>query len=235
MKHPSSRDSGTEEVTRNETPAQIDITDSTSSPISAFFTFAQSQDEAQASLRTTHVSMHIPPGQPPGYQHAAWAAAGLPAPPCGTIVVRTAQGCPAPASQGAGGGLSPAQAATLNAALAHCRAEGLRMGAAAEALLQAAARNEAYNETLHQAAASHILAQQAIMALQNQLGAHQSLQQTIEQMKIRLDSLEGMLKDKVGAPVTAGPSAGPPPQETEREEGPLMKRFRAITWRAHEK
>ena len=179
--------------------------------------------------------MHIPPGQPPGYQHAAWAAAGLQTPPCGAIVVSTARGHPAPAGKGAGGGLSPPQMATLNAALAHCRAEGLRMGAAAEALLQAAERNEAYHEALQQAASSHFLAQQAIMALQNQLGAHQSLQQTIEQMKLRLDTLEGMLKDKVGAPVTAGPSAGPPPQEAEREEGPLMKRFRAITWRAHEK
>ena len=235
MKHPSSRDSGTEAVTRIETPAQIDTTDSPSSPISAFFTFAQSQDEAQASLRTTHVSMHIPPGQPPGYQHAAWAAAGLPAPPCGTIVVRTAQGSPAPASQGAGGGLSPAQAATLNAALAHCRDEGLRMGAAAEALLQAAERNEAFNETLHQAAASHILAQQAITALQSQLGAHQNLQQTIEQMKTRLDTIEAILKDTMGVSVTAGPSAGQPQQGAEREAEPLMKRFRALNWRAHER
>ena len=179
--------------------------------------------------------MHIPPGQPPGYQHAAWAAAGLTAPPCGTIVVRTAQGYPAPASQGAGGGLSPAQAATLNAALAHCRAEGLRMGAAAEALLQAAERNEAFNETLHQAAASHILAQQAITALQSQLGAHQNLQQTIEQMKTRLDTIEAILKDTVGVSVTAGPSAGQPQQGAEREAEPLMKRFRALNWRAHER
>ena len=109
------------------------------------------------------------------------------------------------------------------------------MGAAAEALLQAAERNEAFNETLHQAAASHILAQQAITALQSQLGAHQNLQQTIEQMKTRLDTIEDILKDTVGVSVTAGPSAGQPQQDAEREEGPLMKRFRAITWRAHEK
>ena len=179
--------------------------------------------------------MHIPPGQPPGYQHAAWAAAGLLAPTCGTIVVRTAQGYPAPASQGAGGGLSPARAATLNAALDHCRAEGFRLGAAAEALHQAAERNEAFNDTLHQAAASHILAQQAITALQSQLGAHQHLQQTIEQMQTRLDTLEAILKDTVGVPVTAGPRAGQSQQETDREAEPLSKRFRALNWKAHER
>ena len=109
------------------------------------------------------------------------------------------------------------------------------MGAAAEALLKAAERNEAFNETLHQAAASHILAQQAITALQSQLGAHQNLQQTIEQMKTRLDTIENILKDTVGVSVTAGPSAGQPQQGAEREAEPLMKRFRALNWRAHER
>ena len=182
--------------------------------------------------------MRIPPGQPPGYQHAAWAAAGLQTPPCGMIGARMAQGYPMPGGQGADGELSPAQAASLNAALDHSRAEGFQLGAAAaaaEALHQAAERNEAINETLKQAAASHILAQQAITALQSQLGAHQNLQQTIEQMKTRLDTMEGILKDTVGVPATAGPSEGQPQQDAEREEGPLMKRFRAITWRAHEK
>ena len=102
--------------------------------------------------------MHIPPGQPLGYQRAAWAAAGLRAPPGGMIGVRMTNGYHMQEGHGAREGLSQAEAAELQAALDHSRAEGFQLGAAAatlEANRTEAERAGAVMVTLHQAAESH--------------------------------------------------------------------------------
>ena len=109
------------------------------------------------------------------------------------------------------------------------------MGAAAAALQQAAERIESLNEALQQAATSHVMAQQTIRALQGLWSEHKRLWQALDQTKTRLDHIEETLQTKIGTAVTANDSGGPPQPEGESEDGPLMKRFRAITWRGHEK
>ena len=104
-----------------------------------------------------------------------------------------------------------------------------------EAHQQAAERNEAITVTLHQAAESHKLAQQAITELQSQLNAYQHLQQTIGQVQARLDALEAILKDSASVAVSEGTRAGLPQQDTDHEAEPLSKRLRALNWKADER
>ena len=85
--------------------------------------------------------------------------------------------------------------------------------------------------TLHQAAESHKLAQQAINALQTQVHAYQHMQQIVEQVQVRLDTLEAILKDSVNDPAQASKRAGPTQQDTGPEAEPLSKRLRALSWK----
>ena len=150
--------------------------------------------------------MHLPRGQPPGYQRAAWAAAGLRAPPDETIGVHTNAGF----------------------------TEGFQIGAAAatlEASRKDAAHVEATMAALHQAAESHKMAQHAINLLQTQAHAYQHMQQTIEQLRGRVYTLENMVADLLNDPSKKGKGAGPAQPFRESMEEPLSKRLRALNWK----
>ena len=178
--------------------------------------------------------MHIPTGQPPGYQRAAWAAAGLQAPPCGTIGERMAQGTHMHHGQGDVGGPTLADAVAFQEALRQIRGEGFQLGAAAaaaEARQQDAERNEAINTTLLQAAESNRMAQQAIHAMQIQLNAYQHLQQTIAQLQGRLAALEAILLNPGSAPDMEGQRTETRQQDIEGDAEPLSKRLRALHWK----
>ena len=110
-------------------------------------------------------------GQPPGYQRAAWAAAGLPAPP------------------GATSSYTLADAVALHEARKQGQGEGFVAGAAAEAE-EARRRDEerdaAIRWTLSQAAEAQAFALQALQAVQQQQGLVQHLQQELEKLKHKM-------------------------------------------------
>ena len=160
--------------------------------------------------------MHLPPGQPPGYQRAAWAAAGLQAPP------------------GALGGHTLADSMAIQEALKQSRGEGFLLGAAAaaeEARRHDAERDEAIRSTLIQAAEAHRIAQQALQAMQHQLNNVQRMQQALEQVQSRLSVLEATLLAQERAPDTAGQRVEPRQPDPEDDAEPLSKRLRALHWK----
>ena len=88
---------------------------------------------------------------------------------------------------------------------------------------------------LHQAAESHKMAQQAINALQTQVRAYQHMQQIVEQVQVRMDTLEAILKDSVDGPALASKRAGPAQQDPDPEAEPLSKKLRALRWKVNGK
>ena len=150
--------------------------------------------------------MHLLRGQPPGYQRAAWAAAGLRAPPDETI------------------------GAHINADYA----VGFQTGAAAAAL-EASRKDEAHFEAtraaFHQAAESQSMAQHAINILQAQAQDYQHMQNTIAQLRLRVHNLENMVADLLNDPSRKGKGAGPAQPSWEGMEEPLSKRLRAFNWK----
>ena len=150
--------------------------------------------------------MHLPRGQPPGYQRAAWAAAGLRAPP----------------------------EEMIGAHISADYAVGFQTGAAAAAL-EASRKDEAHFEAtraaFHQAAESHSMAQHAINLLQAQAQAYQHMQHTIEQLRARVHNLENMVADLLNDPSRKGKGAGPAQPSWEGMEEPLSKRLRALNWK----
>ena len=114
-------------------------------------------------------------GQPPGYQRAAWAAAGLPAPP------------------GATRNYTLADAVALHEARKQGQDEGFVAGAAAEAEENRRRNEERYAAirwTLSQAAEAQAFALQALQAVQQQQGLVLHLQQEIEKLKLKANSQE---------------------------------------------
>ena len=206
--------------------------------------------------------MFLPTGPPPGYQHAAWAAAGLQAPPSGTRAAGAAQGLfyphPGPTCTMNDGGARLTQADFVEAAVKTWKAEEQRMGTAANLLQQALAKHDTLNDALQQSAMTHAMAQQAITAMQGLWTDHNRMSATIEQLTKRIGHLEATLATVIrhqegseprGAPPWfthaerrghEGPPAvprGPTHQgeEEDQDDGPLMKRFRAITWKDNAK
>ena len=205
--------------------------------------------------------MFLPTGPPPGYQHAAWAAAGLQAPPTGTRANGAEQGLfyphPGPTGTMSNGGASLTQADFVEAAVKTWKAEEQRMGTAANLLQQAMAKHDTLNDALQQSATTHAMAQQAITVMHGFCTDHNRMSATIEQLTKRIDNLEAtlatVLRHQAGlepreappwfahakcsghADPPAEPRAHHPGEDDEQEDGPLMKRFRAITWKDHAK
>ena len=126
---------------------------------------------AGSSTQTEASSMSHLLGQPPGYQRAAWAAAGLPEPPGAT--------CSYPW----------AAAAALREARQQGHGEGFLAGAAAaaeEARSQNEERDAAIRWALSQAAEAQAIAHQALQAAQQQQGLVQHLQQELEKLKHKM-------------------------------------------------
>ena len=150
--------------------------------------------------------MHLPRGQPPGYQRAAWAAAGLRDPPEELI---------------------GAHNSTEYAA-------GFQTGAAAAAL-EASRKDEAHFEVTraayHQAAEAHSMAQQAITVLQMQAQNYQHAQNTIAQLQARVHNIEEMVAKLLTDPSRKGKGAGLAQPSWEDMEEPLSKRLRALNWK----
>ena len=160
--------------------------------------------------------MHLPTGQPPGYQRAAWAAAGLQAPP-GALVGQTL-----------------ADSIAFQEALKQSRGEGFLIGAAAateEARRQDAERDEAVRLALAQAAEAHRTAQFALAAMQQHQNNAQRMQREIEQAQSRIAALEATLSSHESPPTTVVDRAGR--GQTDHEDGaePLSKRLRALNWK----
>ena len=151
--------------------------------------------------------MFHPLGLPPGYQRAAWAAAGLPEPP------------------GATGSYTLAEAVALHEARKQGRGEGFAAGAAAaaeEARRHDEERDAAIRRALGQAAEAQGMAHQALQAAQQQQFLAQHLQTELEKAKHRIALLECETLGWEG-----------PRNETRRpdlaaEEEPLSKRLRAL-------
>ena len=112
-------------------------------------------------------------GQPPGYQRAAWAAAGLPEPP------------------GATRSYTLADAMALHEARKQGQGEGFVAGAAAEAeenRRRDEERDAAIRWALSQAAEAQAFALQALQAVQQQQGLVLHMQQEIERLKHKVTS-----------------------------------------------
>ena len=153
--------------------------------------------------------MFHPLGLPPGYQRAAWAAAGLPEPP------------------GATGNYTLAEAVALHEARKQGRGEGFALGAAAaadEARRQNEERDAALRRALGQVAEAQDMALQALQAVQLQQHFSQHLQAELETAKRRIALLE---RERLGCEGLRNDSRRP---DTKGEE-PLSKRLRAL----HEK
>ena len=149
-------------------------------------------------------------GQPPGYQRAAWAAAGLPAPP------------------GAPRSYTLADAVALHEARKQGQGEGFVAGAAAaaeEARRHDEERDAAIRWALSQAAEAQAIAHQALQAVQQQQGLVQHLQQELEKLKHKMVYHESA---PMGAEGHRNEAKRP---EMTAEEEPLSKRLRAL----HEK
>ena len=119
--------------------------------------------------------MFHPLGHPPGYQRAAWAAAGLPELP------------------GATGSYTLAEAVALHEARKQGRGEGFAAGAAAaaeEARRHDEERDAAIRWALGQAAEAQGMAHQALQAAQQQQFLAQHLQTELEKAKHRIALLE---------------------------------------------
>ena len=146
-------------------------------------------------------------GQPPGYQRAAWAAAGLPEPPGAT--------CSYPW----------AAAAALREARQQGHGEGFLAGAAAaaeEARRQDEERDAAIRWTLSQASEAQTLAHQALQAVQQLQCLAQHLQLEIDKVKRRMVYLES---ESLGAEGHRNEAKRP---DMTAEEEPLSKRLRAL-------
>ena len=160
--------------------------------------------------------MHVPRGHPPGYQRAAWAAAGLPHPP------KAARGHGAEYEAGfqAGHAAAEGEARQYNETLletmraAHCQAaEAQAMAQHAITVLQAQAQH--YSHTLSNVA----LLQARVLHLEETVG---------KLLDDNVKLISACRKDK-------GPEHAPPVME-EREE-PQYKRLRAsalINWKDDE-
>ena len=114
-------------------------------------------------------------GQPPCYQRAAWAAAGLREPPVATR------------------NYTLADAMALHEARKQGQGEGFVAGAAAEAeenRRRDEERDGAIRWALSQAAEAQAFAIQALQALQQQQGLVLHLQQEIEKLKLKANSQE---------------------------------------------
>ena len=161
--------------------------------------------------------MHVPRGQPPGYQRAAWAAAGLSQPP-----------------------------AELSAYGAEYAA-GYHTGAAAaagEARRYDEAHFEITRAAYHQAAEAHSLAQHAIAVLQAQAQHFNHAQNSIALLQARVQNLEDMvgklLDDNVKLINVCRKGKGTEHHQpaTEENEEPLSKRLRAsvlLNWKTSSK
>ena len=151
--------------------------------------------------------MFHPLGHPPGYQRAAWAAAGLPEPP------------------GAIGGYTLAEAVAIHEARKQGRGEGFVAGAAAaaeEARHHDEERDAAIRWAMAQAAEARSMAHQALQAAQQQQSIAQHLQRELEKAKHRIALLEC---ETLG---WEGPRDEPRRPDLAAEEEPLSKRLRAL-------
>ena len=157
--------------------------------------------------------MHVPRGQPPGYQRAAWAAAGLPHPPA--------------ALRGYG---SEYEA-------------GFHTGAAAaegEARQYNETLFEITRAAHYQAAEAHAMAQHAITVLQAQAQHYNHTLNSIALLQARVQNLEEMVGKLLDDNVKLinvcrkGKGTEHQPPATEESEEPLSKRLRAsvlINWK----
>ena len=146
-------------------------------------------------------------GQPPGYQRAAWAAAGLPEPPGAT--------CSYPW----------AAAAALREARQQGHGEGFLAGAAAaaeEARRHDEERDAAIRWALSQASEAQNMAHHALQAAQQQQFLAQHLQLELEKVKRRIVYLEG---ESLGLEGHRNEAKRP---DLAAEEEPLSKRLRAL-------
>ena len=151
--------------------------------------------------------MYHPIGHPPGYQRAAWAAAGLPAPP------------------GAIGGYTLAEAVAIHEAHKQGRGEGFVAGAAAaaeEARHHDEERDAAIRWAMAQAAEARSVAHQALQAVQQQQSIAQRMQWELEKAKHRI----AVLETETGG--WEGPRDEPRRPDSAAEEEPLSKRLRAL-------
>ena len=146
-------------------------------------------------------------GQPPGYQRAAWAAAGLPEPP------------------GATGSCSWAAAVELHEARRQGHGEGFLAGAAAaaeEARRHDEERDAAVRWAMSQASEAQQTAHQALQVVQQQQFHMQHLQLELEKAKSRIVYLEG---ESLGREGHRNEAKRP---DLAAEEEPLSKRLRAL-------
>ena len=151
--------------------------------------------------------MFHPRGQPPGYQRAAWAAAGLPEPP------------------GATSSYPLAEAVALHEARKQGHGEGFLAGAAAaaeEARRHDEERDAAIRWAMSQASEAQGMAHQALQAAQQQQFLTQHLQMELEKAKSRIVHLEG---ESLGCEGHRNESKRP---DLAAEEEPLSKRLRAL-------
>ena len=159
--------------------------------------------------------MHVPRGQPPGYQRAAWAAAGLSQPP----------------AELGGGNLGAEYAA------------GYHTGAAAAAV-EARRYDEAHFEitraAYHQAAEAHSMAHHAIAVLQAQAQHYHHAQNSIALLQARVQNLEDMVGKLLDDNVKLinvcrkGKGADHDQPPVEENEEPHSKRLRAsvlLNWK----
>ena len=161
--------------------------------------------------------MHVPRGQPPGYQRAAWAAAGLSQP--------------------------PAELGVYGAEYA----AGYHTGAAAaagEARRYDETHFEITRAAYHQAAEAHAMAQHAITVLQAQAQHYNHTLSNIALLQARVLYLEEMvgklLDDNVKLINVCRKGKGTEHQQpaTEESEEPLSKRLRAsvlLNWKNRNK
>ena len=152
------------------------------------------------------------------------------------------------------GGDGLTQADFVEAAVKNWRAEEQRMGTAADLLQQALAKHDTLNDALQQSAMTHAMAQQAITAMNGFWTDHNRMSATIEQLTKRIGNLEATLATVLRHQEGLEPGGAPPwfthaersghedppaeprspihqGEDDDKEDGPLMKRFRAITWK----
>ena len=209
----------------------------------------------------TTQQMFLPNGQPPGYQYAAWAAAGLRSPPTGASSAAQGLFFPHPGPTGSidQGGVNPTYDDYIEAAVKTWKATEKRLSNTAALLQQALDQNEALEKALNTSNATHTMAQHTIAALQGHVKNQNEMSATIEQLQHRVSNLEATLASVLrhqalaetrGAPpwtlpVPAARQAHPSPssgtgqglpaphgEAAEQDDSPLMKRFRAITWKS---